>query len=73
MLIKIKVFPKAKKEKVLQIDKDKLNVWVKEAPKEGRANERVIELIADFLKIPQNKIQIIKGRRTPNKILKIFD
>ena len=73
MLIKIKVFPKAKKEKVLQIDKDKLNVWVKEAPKEGRANKRAIELVADFLKIPQNKIQIVKGRKTPNKIFKIFD
>lgn len=72
MLIKVKVLPNSNKEEVVQIEKDRFQVAVKEKAKEGRANQKMIELIAKHLKISPKRIKIIKGAKKPNKILKIF-
>jgi len=71
MLIKIKVQTKCKKEEVIKNKEDSFLVKVKEKPIEGRANERVLFLIANFLNIPIKKVRILRGAKTINKILEI--
>lgn len=72
MLIKIKVFPDSKKEKIVKLGEDRFEIRVREKAKEGRANQRAIELLAEFLGISPDKIKIVKGAKKQNKILKIF-
>ena len=48
MRIFVRVKPGAKVDKVEKVDETHYNVWVKSPAKEGKANESVIELLADF-------------------------
>jgi len=72
MLIKVKVFPNSKKEEVSQKSEDSFEIKVKEKPKEGRANKAVLKALSSFLKMPEEKIRIIKGFKKRNKIIKIY-
>jgi uncharacterized protein (TIGR00251 family) len=71
MLIKVRVFPSSKKEEVIQKSSDSFEVKVKEKPIEGRANQAVVSALASFLKIPENKVRLVRGFKTRNKIFKI--
>jgi len=71
MLIKIKVQTNCKKDEVIKKKEDSFLVKVKEKPIEGRANERVLELISGYLKIPLKKVNIYRGGKSSNKILEI--
>jgi len=71
MLIRIKVFPKAKKSKIIKKSNNCLEVWVKKRPIKGVANKAVIEALATYFNLPTNKIRLIKGFRQRNKIFVI--
>ncbi len=47
-------------------------VSVKSPPKEGRANEEVIRLIAGYFKISPSMVRIVSGSTSRNKILEIY-
>lgn len=68
MLIKVKVFPNSKKEEVTQKAEDSFEVKVRAKPIEGQANRAVIRALASFLKLPENKIRLMRGFKTRNKI-----
>jgi len=72
MLIRVKVFPGSKKEDIIKKSEDKFDLKIKEKPVEGRANQRVIEILASYFKIPLNKIRLIRGYEKRNKILEIL-
>lgn len=71
MLIKVKVFPKSKKEEIIRKTEDSFDVKIKEKPERGEANEAAISLLSSFFKVPEKKIRIIKGSKQKNKILKV--
>lgn len=72
MLIKVKVFPAAKKCNVVKKSKDGFDVWVKAKPFQGRANAEARELLADFLNVDIKNIKIVKGSKNRNKIFEII-
>lgn len=69
MLIKIKVFTNSKKEEVIEKSQNSFDVKIKEKPIQGLANKAVIKVLALHLKIPQQKLKIIKGLKQRNKIV----
>ena len=71
MLIKVKVFPGSKEEKIIKKKNDSFDVKIKEKPVKGEANRAVINALSNFLNIPKNKIRLIKGFRKRNKIFEI--
>jgi uncharacterized protein (TIGR00251 family) len=71
MLIKVKVFPEAKKEGVVKRADDEFEVRVKERAEKGRANRAVISVLANYFKISESKIRLIKGFKERNKIFEI--
>lgn len=71
MLIKVKVFPESKKEKLIKKSEDSFEIKVREKPIRGEANRVVVNLLSDFFKIPKNQIRLIKGSRQRNKIFEI--
>jgi hypothetical protein len=71
MLIKVKVFPQAGKEEIIKKEEDSFEIWVKEKPIQGQANQAVISLLAEYFQIPRDKIRLIKGFRQRNKIFEI--
>ena len=72
MKIQVKVVPKAKLSSVVR-EANMFIVRVKEPAKEGKANRAVIRLLADYLKIPQSAMVIIRGIGSRNKVIEIPD
>ncbi|OGF63050.1 hypothetical protein A2662_00400 [Candidatus Giovannonibacteria bacterium RIFCSPHIGHO2_01_FULL_45_33] len=69
--ISVKVKTGAKIEK---IEKDPLggyNVRVRERPTDGRANEAVIEALAEYFGVPKSAVSIISGHASKTKIIGI--
>jgi uncharacterized protein (TIGR00251 family) len=50
---------------------NKLEVYVRAPAREGKANERVVELVAEFFKIAKSRVTIKKGQTSRNKILEV--
>jgi uncharacterized protein YggU (UPF0235/DUF167 family) len=71
MLIKVKVFPNSKEEKIIKKKGDGFEVKVKEKAIRGEANKAVIDVLSIFFNVPKNKIKLIKGFKQRNKIFKI--
>ena len=71
MLIKVKVFPDSKEEKIIKKGKDSFEVFTREKAKEGRANKRVKEILAEYFHLPLGKIILKKGAKKRNKIFEI--
>jgi len=73
MLIKVKVFPSSKIEKIIKKSEDSFEVRVKEKAEKGRANQRTRELLSKYFNIPEEKVKLIKGFRQRNKIFEIIE
>jgi len=72
MLIKVKVFPRTKKEKIVKKEKDSFEVFVREKPEKGLANQRVKEILASYFNLSENRLKLIKGGKSKNKIFEIM-
>ena len=72
MKIKVRVMPNSAREEVIKQDEGYI-VRVKAPPREGRANEAVIKLLAAYLKVPKSAVTIASGLSGHNKIFEIKD
>ncbi len=70
-IIKIKLTPHAKQNKILGWQDDILRASVTAAPADGQANEALLKLLAKEWKIGKTKLQIIKGKSSREKLVKI--
>lgn len=71
MLIKVKVFPDFGDEEVIKKSEGSFEVYVKEKPIRGLANEAVMRALSIYLNIPRVKIRLIKGFKERNKIFAV--
>ncbi len=70
MKLEVKIFPRAKKERILRTD-DALKVYTTEPAIQGRANKRLIGLLAEYFHTKKYNITIIKGEKQRDKIVEI--
>lgn len=48
-------------------------VLTKERPVEGRANETIVKLLAEYFKIPRSQVRLISGAASKRKMFEIGD
>jgi len=70
--IQVKVKPGAKTEEVSR-EGDSFIVKVKEPPREGKANQAVIKLLAAHFGVPQSQVRILSGFRSRNKVIELAE
>jgi len=69
---KIKVTAAAKTTKIQKILADgTLKISVKEPPRHGQANQAVLKLLSQYLKVPVTCLKIARGKNSSQKIIKI--
>jgi hypothetical protein len=68
--IKIRVAPRSSRDEVVKTGDDYL-VRVKAQPKEGKANEAVIKLLAEYFEVTRSSVRITSGLSGRNKIVEI--
>lgn len=71
MKLSIRVIPNARKSEVVE-EAGFLKVKVDSPAKEGKANKRLVEILADYFKVPKSKIRILKGQNSKNKLVEIL-
>ena len=72
MKISVRVKTNARKNEIQKIDENNYLVSVSVPPIEGKANERVIELLSRYFKKPKRSIVILKGETSKSKIIEIL-
>jgi hypothetical protein len=71
MRITVRVKPNARKNEVKQIDSNNFIVSVSVPPVEGKANEKLIELLAEYFRKPKRCFTIMRGETGKTKIIEI--
>jgi uncharacterized protein (TIGR00251 family) len=66
----VRVIPRAKQNKVVA-EQDRLKVYLTAPAIEGRANEALIKILADYLKIRKSEIRIIRGEKSRDKVIEV--
>lgn len=70
-VVKIKVSAGAKTEKVEEMEDGSLKVRVMEAPEKGKANKRVLELVAKYFGAPISKVFLVSGQTYREKVVEV--
>ncbi len=65
--------PGAKRSEISGLHGERLKVRVAAPPLEGRANEALIEFLAQRLGLPRSKLRVSKGLQARAKLVEIAD
>ncbi len=66
----VKVIPRAKKIKIVQ-ENGQLKVHLTAPAIEGRANQALIEVLAEHFNVKKRQIRIISGQKSRQKIVEV--
>jgi uncharacterized protein (TIGR00251 family) len=69
--ISVKTHPKSKKTQVRQMAVGRYEVWVKEPPDKGKANEALIKALSEHLGVARSRLSICSGHSSRNKIVEV--
>ena len=72
MKIQVKVKPNSKTEE-LGREGDSFILKVREPAREGRANQAVIKLLAEYFNVPKSQVRILSGFRSRNKVIEVIE
>jgi len=72
MKIQVKVKPNSRTEEINK-EGDGFIVKVKEPPKEGKANQAVIKLLAEHFGVSKSQVRILSGFRSRNKVVDVAE
>ena len=72
MLINVRVSTNAKQVQVTKIDNDSYEVRIDERAIEGRANNRLLEILSKHFGVPKSRITIIRGAKSRDKLIEII-
>ncbi len=72
MLIKVHVTPNAREISVTKVDESAFEVRVDERAVHGRANKKLVEIMAEHLGVPKSRVLIVRGAKTRDKIIEVF-
>ncbi|MCM8784033.1 MAG: DUF167 domain-containing protein [Candidatus Omnitrophica bacterium] len=72
MKIFVRAKIQAKEERVEREDETHFQVYVKSPAREGKANQRIIELLSEYFSLPKSRLKIISGFKSRNKLIEIL-
>ena len=70
--IEIQVQPKASRDEIVGLQNGRVKVRVAAVPQDGKANERLREIIAEALGVSKSSVQIIRGETSRLKTIRVL-
>jgi len=67
----VKVVPRASKNQVAGIEGDAIKIRLNAPPVEGKANDALIEFLADVLDVRRAQIEIVTGLASRHKVVRV--
>ena len=71
MILTIKVIPRARKNEIAGYENGVLKVRLHAIPEKGKANEELIDFLAEEFDLPKSSMTLIRGQTSRIKHLKI--
>lgn len=72
MKISVIVHPNSKKPRIEKDLLGTLHVYVKDPPLDGKANQAVIEALAEHFRVSKSQIKLLSGFKSKIKVLEIM-
>lgn len=69
--LRLKVAPKASRDAITGWMGETLKLSVTAAPEKGKANQAVIGLLAQVLRLPKSAVRIVQGESSGNKCVEL--
>lgn len=69
--IRIKLLPRSSKSRIMVMEGEFYRIKVNSPPVDGEANKELVSLISKKLKVPKGSIEIISGKTSRMKVLRI--
>ncbi len=66
-----KVIPRAHKNQIVGVEGDALKIRLTAPPVEGKANDALIEFLAELLGVRRAQIEILTGRASRHKVVRV--
>ena len=70
LIFAVHVVPRASKSEIIGEFNGALKIRLAAPPVEGAANRELIRVLAKFLKVPQNAVEIISGESSRRKVVR---
>lgn len=71
MRIYVKAVPKSSKNEIIKISEGEYKVKLTAPPADGKANEMLQKLLADYFEVSKSSVRIVAGRSARIKIIDI--
>ncbi len=71
MVITVIAHPRSKKPRILEQEPGIFDVYISEPPAEGKANQAIVNALADFFGIAKSRVTILKGQTGKRKIVEL--
>ncbi|MGB8168146.1 MAG: DUF167 domain-containing protein [Chthoniobacteraceae bacterium] len=72
-VIRLRVVPNAKRSEVVGIHGDAIKVKVQAPAMDGKANEALLEFLAEKMAVPRRAVQLIAGEKSRDKTVSIAE
>ena len=69
MLLRVRVTPNAKRALVTKIAENEYEAKVDQIAEDGKANKRLLEILADYLGVKKSQLSIVSGARSRDKLI----
>lgn len=71
MIIKVKIHPNSKENKIISYSENLLEVRIKAPAIENKANKELVNFLSEYFKVNKNSVIIKKGEHSKNKTISI--
>jgi uncharacterized protein (TIGR00251 family) len=71
MRIRVRVHPRASRNRVVRHPDDTLEAWLTAPPVEGAANTALCQLLAEALGLPARTVVVVQGARSRHKVVEL--
>lgn len=67
---KVTVKPGSSQEKIIEIAKNELTIYLRAKPHDGEANDALVKLLSKHFNVPKTTIEISHGSHSRQKLIK---
>ncbi|MXW37165.1 MAG: DUF167 domain-containing protein [Acidobacteria bacterium] len=71
VILQVWVTPRSSQERLTRLKDGRIKAYVSPPPERGKANVRLITLLADRLGVPRSAVQIVAGTAHPKKLVRV--
>ncbi len=71
VLINVKTIPNSKRVKIKKLSENSYSVRLDKPATDGKANIRLVEVLAEYFDVQKSSVTIIKGHKSKDKLIEI--